>query len=241
MSTQKKKKSVFETIENESARLDELVREKEKANRPKGYGEYLGQTLTLAREEAARAKSSAEVKRDRAAVGYGTGGESIAQKGLASSGYADYLKNAAARSYDAEIASAEATYAKAKEKGERSYKDYLERHETAEDEILHGLIKSMAKNGIESYDEGYRFGVSEGLSGERAELFARMCDAYGNQSFRTIGSSERISLLREIMQNGLDYESTYLYARAIGASSATAKKIATLAEGMRGRLGEILE
>jgi hypothetical protein len=240
LSKTKKKSSIYETVEAKNERLDALTEAKERANRPKSYGEYLKTRLADAGAAYAEAMRSAEKKRLRSLGGYGSRGESLAKGGLVTSGYADYLREEAERRFDGESIAAESALADEKEKGRRDYASYLEREDAKEDEILRSAIRKMASSGIESYEEGYRFGVAEGLSGDRAELFARMCDAYGNRSFRGIDSDARISLLREIMQNGLDRESAYLYARAVGASSATAKKIAEFAAGMREDLGNIL-
>ena len=235
-----KGKSVAETIEAESARLDELTRLREVQNRPKGYAEYLSSALGEANEAYVRARQDAEIDLAKSASGYGTGGERLLRSGLGTSGYADYLKADAERRYASAKKKAEADYADAREAGGKSYEKYLSQHEANEDEILRKALRRMTSDGIESYTEGYRYAVAEGLSGDRAELFARMCDAYGGGRKGGIGGDERISILREIMQNGLDYESAYLYARAVGASGTTAKKIADYAASIRGELGGLL-
>ncbi len=240
MSKTSKKQSALETVKAEGERLDELTRRREAANRPKGYSEYLSQTLDDAKSALDAAKGTAELDRRRSAPGYGALGESLGRRGLGTSGYADYLTDAAEGRYRNARENAEQGYADAKRRAEADYEEYLEQHSAEEDESLRRAIRRMASDGIESYAEGYRYAVAEGLSGERAELFARMCDAYGSRDFRDGGTDTRIAILREIMQNGLDYESAYLYARAVGASGGIAKKIAEYAASVREDLGGLL-
>lgn len=233
MSNTGKRKSALETVKNENERLWELTRRREKENRPKGYGEYLSAALGDAEEAHRTANESAELARVRSKTGYGDRGEDLGRSGLRVSGYADYLSAQSEAAYRTARADADRAYADAKKQGERDYAKYLEQHEAAEDKLLQNALRKMTTDAIEGYDEGYRYAVASGLSGERAELFARMCDAYGRRDLRGAGTAERISILREIMQNGLDYNSAYLYARAVGASGATAKKIAEYAAGIR--------
>lgn len=235
-----KKQTILETIKTENGRLDELTRRREMANRPKSYAEYLSEALADAGQELAEDNAAAVVARHRSAPGYGVLGESLAGRGLGASGYADYLSDAAEEGYRRAREGAERGFEEAKQKGEMAYDSYLEKHRAKQDEGLRRAIRRMASDEIESYSEGYRYAVAEGLSGEHAELFARMCDAYGSRDFRNGKVDMRISILREIMQNGLDYESAYLYARAVGASGAIAKKIAEYAASIREELGGIL-
>lgn len=239
MSKRKTRISQKSNLPSETA-LDELIVERERQNRPKGYSEYLAETIADARGEYESEMRKASGRYARALPGYGSVAESLSKRGLLTSGYADYLGEAAGKRLASDGERAMADYDDAIAEGERSYRAYLEKEEAAEDEILRRAIRRMTSDGIDSYDQGYRIGVSEGLSGERAELFARMCDAYGASDSYGVSGSERITLLREIMQNGLDYESAYLYARAVGASSATAKRIAEFAVSARGDLGSLL-
>jgi hypothetical protein len=233
LSKTNKKKSTLETVKNEDERLWELTRRREEENRPKSYGAYLSVALSDASTAHREANETAELERVRAAAGYGDGGERLGRAGLAASGYADYLSEGAERAYRTARADADRAYAAERDAGERDYAKYLEQHEAKADKLLQNAIRRMSSDQIEGYDEGYRYAVASGLSGERAELFARMCDAYGRRDFRNASASTRISVLREIMQNGLDYDSAYLYARAVGASGATAKKIAEYASSIR--------
>ena len=233
MSKTKKKQSTLETVKNENERLTLLTENREKENRPKSYSEYLSSALTEAKESYRAANEAAELRRARATAGYGETGERIGRAGLSVSGYADYLTKQAESDYRGELADARESYDAEVRRGEAEYAKYLDRHEAAETQILQNAIRKMTSDKIEGYEEGYRYAVTSGLSGERAELFARMCDAYGNRDFRTLGTSARISMLREIMYNGLDYDSAYLYARALGASGGTAKRIAEYAAGIR--------
>lgn len=240
MSKTSNKKSVLEVLQEENERFDELTRLREIQNRPKSYAEYLGGTLTEARETLGMANTAAALERDRSAPGYGTLGESLARRGLSRSGYADYLGDAADSAYRAARKSAEQGFARAKATREREYDAYLEKYDKKQISSLQTAIQRMARDGIESYDDGYRYAVAEGLSGENAELFARMCDAYGRRDFKNGGPDMRIAVLKEIMYNGLDYDSAYLYARAVGASSATAKRIAEYAASIKEEAGGIL-
>ena len=239
LSRSSSKKSPLDTVKAEHERLSELTRLREESNRPKTYAAYLDEALARARETLGEENASAALKQVRSAPGYGTRGESLARAGLDASGYADYLQKEAELDYGRARAKAEGRYAEAVTQGEAEYEKYLARHEASEDEILRQAIRRMTTDRIEGYDEGYRYAVMSGLSRERAELFARMCDAYGTGEFRTLNLTSRVSLLREIMQNGLDYESAYLYARAVGASGATAKRIAEFAAGVKEPHGDL--
>lgn len=234
------RKSTIGQASSDAQRLQELIEGKERTNRAKSYSEYLSTLSDDPADEYGEARRSAELLRMASSPGYGTQGEALGRTGLSRSGYAAYLGDAGERSFRRASSKAEDALTKENEERRRSYDQYLDRYGEEQSELLREAIRRMSSGGFEGYDDGYRYAVTRGLAGEGAELFARMCDAYGSAGKRGIASETRIELLREIMRNGLDYESAYLYARAVGASTDTAEKIAAFASSAANDLGGLL-
>lgn len=216
--------------------LTDYIGEQEKKNQAKDYEKWLSEegVDTAARYGESRAAASTALA--AAAPGYGKSGEALAAAGLSGSGYASYLGETAERAYsDAGTAAKEERTAGVAANRE-GYRQYLADWGEAQDTKMRSTLSKMLSGGFESYDEAYRYAVTQGLASDRAQVVSEMTLAAGND--RSTSATARIKILSNILMSGMDYETAYLYARACGMSVDLASTVGELARRARENRGQ---
>ena len=224
MSIRSATKALLSTIfrsSGKTTRTEDLGKRLEGKNRSLTYAEWLKRYGAEANEATL---SPAGTERVKGSPDYGAAAETIIDRGLSKTGYADYLRE---KNEEAYRAATEANRAQndAREAGNRSgYLAYLKKWESDQDDLMQKTLSHLAETRVTGSDAAYADALSAGLTEDRAKIVSRVAPAVGRYGMRRL--REGIAgILTVSVSAGLSGAEAELLARACGVSAADAKKL----------------
>ena len=199
---------------------DGLSKRLEGKTRALTYGEWLKKNGAGTAAEV----PAAGTRRAKNAPGYGAAAETLADRGLSRTGYADYLREQNEAAYRDAIRGAKERNAAERENGRKGYLAYLKDWENAQDELMRSTLSSLAESKVPGIAEAYASALASGLTDDRANLVSRVAPVLGKYGARRL--RQGISgILTVSLASGLSGAEAELLARAFGIKSADAKEL----------------
>lgn len=189
----------------------------------KGYGAWLGRTLSDADQRRQASATSALLD---ASLHTGKGGR-LASLGLAEDGYAAYLRRAAKEARSERDAAAEALRVSAGTEALRGYADYLAKVRKEDEERLNEAAEALVSTPHTEAEAGALIARTTRKSGARAAL-ERLYRTRGTTAADT-DSEKTEKVLERIGEARMPYARAYEYCRLLGYSEEMAKRLASFA------------
>lgn len=225
-------------------KYEDFIRDYVKENAEVLNKKAVGKRTLLKFSEAVSRAISDSKKSD---TGYGNTAELLANAGLSSSGYADYIKSRARLGFKEKLDMAEDEKREAeligdieyREEEERLKKEALmkeEREKEAlekEKEKLNKLIKTVQSfasvNDVEDYEKLYRYALSLGLPEDIAKEVSEESTMRVREEIRGKNIDKARSV---IVSERLTKDQAYQYAKSLGLSTEDAEMLAEFAYKM---------
>ena len=166
----------------------------------------------------------AGTKHSKNAPDYGAAAETLSDRGLLKTGYADYLRRQNEESYRNAIGAAKQKNAMQNERDRTGYLAYLKDWETAQNKLMKSTLSHLAANRVSDVSDAYADALAAGLTDDRARLVSRVAPALGSYGARKL--REGIAgILSVSLGAGLSGDEAEMLARAFGISETDAKKL----------------
>lgn len=224
MSIRSATKSLLSTLfktSGKTTRTEDLGKRLEGKNRSLSYAEWLKQ---VGAEENRIALETAGTNRAKGSPDYGAAAETITDRGLSRTGYADYLREKNEKAYRT-VVDANRVSNQAREAGNRrGYLAYLQNWESDQDALMEKTLSHLAETRVTGSDAAYADALAAGLTENRAKIVSRVAPTVSRYGMRRL--REGIAgILAVSVSAGLSGVEAELLARACGVSSADAKKL----------------
>ena len=200
---------------------DGLGKRLEGKTRALSYREWLKKNGALTN---AGAPAVAGTKRAKNAPDYGAAAERLADRGLAKTGYADYLREQNETAYREAITGAKEQNAAKQKSDRKGYLAYLKDWENAQDELMKSTLSSLAASKVPGIAEAYASALAAGLTDDRANLVSRVAPVLGKYGARRLRQGIA-GILSVSLESGLTGEEAELLARALGIGEVDAREL----------------
>ena len=185
----------------------------------------------------------AETEYHKSKSEYGSRAEDLAEIGLSSSGYSDYLNAGAYSAMQKSKDYAKNRYIENENKNARGYADYLKSKESEKDNLLKdyigilnsmdkeqstlygNVIKNIASAGITDYETAYGYASNIGLSEELADSAARTATDEARRTRDT-------KIMETVISRTMTESQAKQYALSMGLTEEEANRIATYAKNI---------
>jgi len=203
--------------------LETYIRNKEIKNRPTSYGDYLRSTNRNFEKDYKDARLTAALSAKLSGGSHGTVKESLASRGLTTSGYAEHL----ARGAEEKFKSTTLELAKKRDAEERSarsgYLKYLSEYDAKQRNLKNKVVSALVKGEIIDTGAAYLYGIEAGLTPEEAESASR-------NAYTQLRRALRLKVISEMFKHNISPESAADYARELGLREEDALDIAKIAK-----------
>lgn len=196
-----------------------------KKNAPKTYAEWLASEGEDARGKYADALDA--IERDAAAAmpGYGATAEGLASRGLAASGYADYLGGRAYAERQKLRDAARREYQSGLERNRAGYAEYLSGYASDEHALCERVGNKLLGSGIDDFDTAYNYAVSSGVSEKTAGRLA-------SDAVAKTRAQRKQTVLDRVYRDGIDRTHAIIIALNAGLTKEEAEEIGEFAYQM---------
>ena len=197
-----------------------FINQKKRENDPASFSSWIRKSGTTVQNDLTPDKA-ASVKA-RSAPTHGIHAERLFEKGLSTSGYANYLADEAERSFKNAKQKYEQDTASALEKNLSGYARYLTSHEEGQASLRKQMIDRIGKGESFNTESAYQIALSAGLTDENARVAA---------SLGVTAAKERATsrLLEMILDMRLKDTRAMEYARSMGFNDEEIEKFGAYA------------
>lgn len=192
--------------------------DKIKSNAPNSYSSYLAKEGKNELYDYYDSIRQAQTTRALSDSDYGKVASSLLSSGLSQSGYSDYLKSNADKSYIKSIAYAEEEKMTDEYKNKSGYEKYLSDFDALQNKIAKSLIESIGKGTNFDYNNAFEKAISAGLEKTLAEQTA----------YKAISEAKNNTYLAAITfakANSLTPKKAKEYAKFLGLDDITAERV----------------
>ncbi len=188
-----------------------------------GYGEWLSTYGTDANRQHQEARAAAERTYESQKGTLGALGEIVGSRGLAGSGYADYLKERAAVQKQAALQKAAQTFQETQKKNQKGYASYVAAKAKQSEQVL----KTLVSQGVGDEKAAYNYALAMGIEPTAAEVVATLAGQWkGEANVSDQESSLRFRIILQATKSYLPPDATYQYALGCGLSEEVSREIA---------------
>ncbi len=188
----------------------------------KGYAKWISEYAKDPSIERAEAIARADTSYKTALSGYGKSAERLAERGLANSGYAEYLNALAKQRQNNAITDATLAKEKNKAKVTKEYESYLDGIEDDRLKRYEKAVRSIQSDNLAAYGAAYERALSFGLDEESASRAA-------TEASKVVKATLKQKLLSEIATKRLTSAATRAYALTLGLDQEAADELAEYA------------
>lgn len=192
--------------------------DKLKSNEAKSYFEYVSESgkdsLYGYYDKAREAKTALRLND----ADYGASAASLLSAGLSNSGYRDYLKSRADRSYRESLGIAEEAKKTDEYKNRSGYEKYLSDYDSVQKKISDSLIESIGKGNDFDFNRAYSKAVEAGLSDTMARITA-------NRAILLAKNNTYLGAVAFAKANNLSAKKAKAYAKFLGLSEIYAERV----------------
>ena len=223
MSIRSATRSLLSTLQQTgtTTRAGDLGKRLEGKNRSLSYAEWLKKYGAKVEEIALE---NAGTDRAKGSPDYGAAAQTLSDRGLSKTGYADYLREKNAETYRI-LTDAKRAKNDAREAGNRSgYLAYLQKWESDQDSLMQKTLSQLAETRVSGIEAAYADALAAGLTEDRARIVSRVAPSVGRYGMRRLGEGIA-GILSVSVSAGLSGAEAELLARACGISQADAKKL----------------
>lgn len=158
---------------------------------------------------------------------HGATAEKLAELGLSSSGYSDYLNGVAYSRMQKNKLIAKDRKTDTDKENLKGYRDYLERYEDKAQKTFNSVLGGIENAKITNYESAYEYAISLGLGESDAAAAAKIAT---DSTVRKI----KESIIKDIITKKLSEKETAEYAKALGLSEEDAKELSEYAKSVSG-------
>ena len=189
-----------------------------KSNEAKSYLEYVSENgkdgLNGYYDKARDAKTALTLND----ADYGASASSLLSAGLSNSGYRDYLKSRADRSYIESLELAEEAKKTDEYKNKSGYEKYLSDYDFVQKKISDSLIESIGKGNDFDFNRAYSKAVEAGLTDTMAKITA-------NRAISLAKNNTYLNAVAFAKANNLSAKKAKAYAKFLGLSEIYAERV----------------
>ena len=197
------------------------VQNKEIENKKESYAEWVAKN-GVGKTSYSQSALGLNTSLARSRAGYGSEGESVANSGLISSGYANYLASQSKRENASLMADASYIASLGRESEEKRYTEYVDSYNRDVEKKSKDVSLMLSRAPTTDYEKAYKYAIDAGLPRENAESVAKEATQKEIKRLKEI-------VLESIGKDKLTSEEAYDYAIAIGLSAPDAKELSSIA------------
>ncbi len=207
--------------------LKKYIQNKAISSTKEGYAEWLKSNGVDSEKIYTDALRDTETDYRRMKSEHGAAAEKLAELGLNSSGYSDYLNGVAYYQMQKNKLIAKDRKADTEKENLKGYRDYLERYEDKTQKAFASVLSGIENAKITDYESAYEYAINSGLEDSDAAAAAKLATA-------SVVRKIKESIIKEITSNQLSEKETAEYAKALGLSEEDAKELSEYAKSING-------
>jgi hypothetical protein len=207
--------------------LKKYIKNKAISSTKEGYAEWLKTNGVDSEKIYTDTLRDIEADYQKARSEHGAAAEKLAELGLSSSGYSDYLNGVAYYQMQKNKLIAQDRKASNEKENLKGYRNYLEKHKDKAQKTFTSVLTGIENAKITDYESAYEYAISAGLEESDATAAAKLAT---DSVVRKI----KESIIKEIISNKLSEKETAEYAKALGLSEEDAKKLSEYAKSVSG-------
>ena len=206
------------------------VRQKKthKNNELFSYKKWLKENGKAPISEYIAEKNSAKSDYLRATPDYGALAESLAERGLESSGYKQYVKDTARSNYSSRVQNAEKELLSELESNRHEYSDYVSDFKARQAELSTSVTKKLEEMDLSDKQSMLEYAMNAGLSPEYAEEAVKI-------AYDTGVSTKKSAVLKAITELAYGKDDAYDYAKRLGLPDDIATELSEYAGRLRAK------
>lgn len=202
--------------------VENYIQNKAKSNTKQSYADWIISNGISAEEIYSSGIRDINLDYAKARSEYGPNAERLAELGLNSSGYSDYLSGKAYSEMQKSKSEARNDYAKAATKNTVGYQEYLRKYAEKENESYEKIVNEITDRGIIDYSTAYNYAVGAGLSESMAKAAAKTASDISLAKLKE-------SIVNTVLSQQLTASQAKKYALELGLSEEDAEAIAKYA------------
>ena len=163
-------------------------------------------------------------ERAKKSPAYGAAAEELSDRGLARTGYADWLREKNEKEYREAAAAIREKNGAESGKRKSGYLSYLKEWENAQDELMQKTLSHLASTRVSGISEAYADALAAGLSDDRARLVSQVAPILAKYGTRKLRQGIA-GVLSVSLSAGLSGDEAKRLARAFGIDESDAETL----------------
>lgn len=202
--------------------VENYIQNKARSVKKETYADWLASNGIKARDIYSESIRDINTDYMKSRSEHGANAEKLADLGLGTSGYSDYLSARAYSEMQRSKSDARKIYADSEQKNATGYREYLKNYAEAENQSYQKIVDEIADRGIIDYNTAYNYAVGAGLSYDIAAVAAKTASDISLAKLKE-------SIVNTVITKQLTSSQAKEYALQLGLSEADAEKIAKYA------------